>query len=411
MYKIVLLLLLSVITSLGQKSFLPDSLDIYSIFYYKNLGAYQDSLKSKQTVMDEFEKQFADNFNTQKVYSKILTGNIDVLEMDLFDQRNAELAFLEKNKNALGELLFNKLSNEAKYNYWHYIFAYPILRGNANQVIKRVSGLPAVITKDLPQNIFKNDELLHVKSYRKFIYYYISYQNSKNRGFEKYSNILQAATDKSEFAMSTFSKEIKDFSIADVLTKHKEGLKTGTAKSLISQIENDSIRIFFQGKFLDDILKMEEVAKKKLEEDQIKKNGAVALTDLEGKAFGFEKYLGKVVYVDFWASWCGPCRIEFPHSKNMKSSLSEEEAKKIIFLNISIDDSKDAWKEAIKTLGIENFEHGHSEGGWSSKVVQKFEIRGIPRYMIIDKTGKIIKTNASRPSAPETIDELRLLAK
>jgi hypothetical protein len=44
-------------------------------------------------------------------------------------------------------------------------------------------------------------------------------------------------------------------------------------------------------------------------------------------------------------------------------------------------------------------------------VVQKFEIRGIPRYMIIDKTGKIIKTNASRPSAPETIDELRLLAK
>ena len=95
----------------------------------------------------------------------------------------------------------------------------------------------------------------------------------------------------------------------------------------------------------------------------------------------------------------------------MKSGLSVEEAKKIVFLNISIDDSKDAWKEAIKSLGLEDFEHGHSAGGWSSKVVAKFQIRGIPRYMIIDKTGKIVKINASRPSSPETIDELRLLAK
>ncbi len=395
----------------AQQFLKADSSDSYARFYVPNIKSFEDSIKKKENLVLEFEKKFGENFNPKKVYPKILSGNIDVLEMDLFDQIAAQNTFLEKNKEILGDYLFKKLSQEVTFNYWHYIYAYPILRGNANQNIKRVSALPQVFIKSFPAASLKNNELLHCKSFRNFLYYYISYQNSKGRGFEKYNNLLESASDKSDFAIINLSKELKDYALSEILLKHQEALKIGTAKSLVSQIDHNEMRDYFSGEFLDKVLKNEELAKLKKEEEEAKKNGDLDLTDLTGVKFGFEKYKGKVIYVDFWASWCGPCRAEFPHSKNMKSGLSVEEAKKIVFLNISIDDSKDAWKEAIKSLGIDDFEHGHSAGGWSSKVVAKFQIRGIPRYMIIDKTGKIIKLNATRPSAPETIDELRLLAK
>ena len=83
--------------------------------------------------------------------------------------------------------------------------------------------------------------------------------------------------------------------------------------------------------------------------------------------------------------------------------------KNIEFLYISIDNTETVWKLAIKELGIEGT-HGLSKGGWGSEVTAKFGVSSIPRYLIIDKKGRVVDANAPRPSDPRLLDMLRGLS-
>ena len=91
--------------------------------------------------------------------------------------------------------------------------------------------------------------------------------------------------------------------------------------------------------------------------------------------------------------------------EEIKAKLSKKEQKKIVFLYISIDQSEEKWKKAIELLHIEG-EHAFSNARWSDGAGRVFNVSGIPRYMIMDKSGKIINNNAKRPSMQGIMDEL-----
>lgn len=119
------------------------------------------------------------------------------------------------------------------------------------------------------------------------------------------------------------------------------------------------------------------------------------------------QYKGKVVYIDVWASWCGPCKREMPYSIQLQEKLKGED---VVFLFVAVNDKPENWKAAIKQLGITG-EHFFGDQNFSYTFMNKFEIRGIPRYLIADKTGAIVNTNAPRPSHEGVADTLKELLK
>lgn len=112
-------------------------------------------------------------------------------------------------------------------------------------------------------------------------------------------------------------------------------------------------------------------------------------------------YKGKVVYVDVWATWCGPCRAEFPNSKVLKNEYKDEED--LVFMYVSIDSDKSAWKKYLTNDPEFTGEHLFVDGAWNSEICKTYNIMAIPRYLLIDKDGKIADSNAPRPSSGEVI--------
>lgn len=121
------------------------------------------------------------------------------------------------------------------------------------------------------------------------------------------------------------------------------------------------------------------------------------------------EFKGKVVYVDFWASWCGPCRQQFPYSKEIHQQL---EGKDVVFLYISFDDDENAWRRAIEKFAMPGY-HILPTDEQKQAFYNRFQVTGIPRYMLIDKNGKVVDDNAKRPSSKEALikDIEKLLAK
>ena len=117
-----------------------------------------------------------------------------------------------------------------------------------------------------------------------------------------------------------------------------------------------------------------------------------------------EDFSGKYVYVDVWATWCGPCRAEIPSLKAIEEKYHD---KNIEFVSISVDAAKDhdKWKIFVtdKSLGGVQL---YADKDWNSDFIKSYGINGIPRFILIDPNGKIVKSDALRPSNPKLKEEL-----
>jgi peroxiredoxin len=108
--------------------------------------------------------------------------------------------------------------------------------------------------------------------------------------------------------------------------------------------------------------------------------------DANGHEVSLASYKGKYLLVDFWASWCGPCRAENP---NVVNAYNEYKGKNFAILGVSLDKEKDAWQEAILADKLA-WTHVSDLKYWQSKAVSTFKFEGIPFNVLIDPQGKII---------------------
>lgn len=110
---------------------------------------------------------------------------------------------------------------------------------------------------------------------------------------------------------------------------------------------------------------------------------------LNKKSIKLSSLRGKVILIDFWASWCGPCRAENP---NVVKVYQDFKDKGFDILGVSLDNDVDAWQEAIKKDKL-SWQHGSDLEGWESDIVKQYSITGIPFTVLIDQHGKIIAKN------------------
>lgn len=120
----------------------------------------------------------------------------------------------------------------------------------------------------------------------------------------------------------------------------------------------------------------------------------------KGKATTLNKYKGKVLVLDFWASWCGPCRQEVP---NLKKYYEEFKDKGVEFLSVSIDQKKEAWTKALKEEAMPWKQGWTTDSG--KEAMNTYQFSGIPFILLIDKDGNIYRKHLRGEQIKEAIED------
>jgi len=128
----------------------------------------------------------------------------------------------------------------------------------------------------------------------------------------------------------------------------------------------------------------------------------ISLPAPDGKIVTLSSLKGKYVLIDFWASWCPPCRRENPNVVRMYDQYKD---KSFEIYGVSLDGSKEKWEEAIKADGLP-WIHVSDLGGWNSSVVPQFSISGIPHTILLDKEGRIIAKDLRGESLEAKLKEV-----
>jgi len=126
-----------------------------------------------------------------------------------------------------------------------------------------------------------------------------------------------------------------------------------------------------------------------------------------GKKVSIKDLKGKVVYIDIWATWCGPCVAEIPASKKLQQEFSNEEH--IQFLNISVDSEQSDWEKFINDDKTWKGLHIIIEPDKIQSLYKTYKLSGVPDYILIDQSGNIVSMKAPRPSEEKIKTEIRRL--
>ncbi|PXY45131.1 TlpA family protein disulfide reductase [Flavobacterium hydrophilum] len=225
----------------------------------------------------------------------------------------------------------------------------------------------------------------------------------KGKGVEENNFLAQYSLSNEKFQNEAFSKEEAEFrALLDAKTKlDNETLEKGkldpefqmALKNSFAQFNQYAVQTYESTAKAN---KLKGTASPDFDYENYK-GGKTKLSDLRGK----------YVYIDLWATWCGPCRAEIPFLQKIEEKYH---GKNIEFVSISIDKAKDneKWKKFVadKNLGgIQLF----ADKDWESEFVTSYGVTGIPRFILIDPKGNIVNPDADRPSSPDLEKQLDAL--
>lgn len=391
-----------------EYKFVVEENDELSIHFYNlsELPLFEGKNAAKIEILNDLILKFPELFISNVNYSN---ANIDELESKLFSSMKEQIDFINQHKSINNINLTTKtyFYNLIKYNYLNKLFSYSVNEQNPLSI----KPIPSIMLNIIKPEIVNKNDALYIETYRAFLDKYIIYKVFTENSFNKIDNTEELTNRILNQAYETLSDNIRTYFIAKTLYESYSLISKNDFEKYYKLTANDETFIEYK-EALDGILdknifyKPQEIVKekpiKKESNSSNESSGKLSFIDTNSKKVRLSDFKGKVVYIDVWASWCGPCRQQFPFAKTLQDKFTKQEKEKIVFLYISIDDNETIWKKALEKIEI----HGIkvlSPGGWNSDVTKEFQIRSIPRYILIDKKGNVVNNDAKRPSQTDEI--------
>ena len=344
-----------------------------------------DVLKRKIIVKEDFPNTIKYNLPSMFFIDDIQNFDIESEPQLKIEQRKKAKKELINEKALLDSLYSISLISEDVYDFY-------ILRNYFNE--KKLELLNKINTSTNPQLDLKNDQLVYFSFYRDYLKSVIDKKFVSNLSLMKFSNAL-----------------IPDYRIVyDSITrsswfsnKEKEYLSFLYLENIIKNFSNSDTDTYFK-RFKNSYPKSSSL--NFISVNYNLKGGMSQNLNLKTKSNDklnfhevIEKNKGKILYVDFWASWCAPCRRAMSASKQLREDYKNTD---IVFIYIALNDKTKEWKKASLEEGLDLYKHNYIvENSNSSKFVDDLKLYSIQRYLLYNYNGKLIQTNDPGPDVQE----------
>ncbi len=358
-----------------------------SSFSFKEDGKALNAYLSERSSLDgSLRKQLRSSFmKDPEPFKALIDSLFEPYEELISEHRNGSSdAFYEREER---RIRLKKALQRLKYETW-------------NSYMQEAMGDSGKST-DVPKSFYSPvHKLTSYRSgdiasptYYQFTDYYSSHL--RDRMLEQDSSLKDSA--RIQVQLRAFEEKVKnDTGRAILLAKSTYNLLTRSgsegARPLLNELETSGI-------FPD----ITDSLQARYEEWQTiasgKKAPGFSFPNIEGDTLSLKDLRGKYVYIDAWATWCGPCRKEIPHLKELEK---EFQGKDVAFVSISLDvnehGQREKWREMVREKELGGHQLIANGNGFQSDFAQSYLIRSIPRFILIGPDGSIIDNNAERPS-------------
>ena len=297
----------------------------------------------------------------------------------LVDERNVVGAFTKEGRQAIEQSIYYRYLGELLFPY------------HAWQRVEEIGSKSKLVPEQYKAKLRElrgelgKDSLMYLLDYRRFVLQYARFMMAE----DSHDDMIRLP-DLLGFYKKTFRGKIRDCLLFDeIQLNFLRNSDASLVDVVIDSIEDPSLKIRliglqekFSGQFSQHELTTE------VESPTGEK---VSLRQL------FSSYTDRLIYMDFWATWCGPCLMEMPDSEKL---VREFKNKSIAFVYLSVDEDRARWLAKIPSLPNGGTAH-HYRVLNSSAFLKEIGREGVPIYMLIGKDGKVITTNAPRPRSSE----------